>query len=293
LKIWFFLVRVLIMKNIITLFMLGLSVLSAQPVFKSYADVFPAVESRLSMLNDQRRIEDTAVGSVPSGSGSFATSIDFPSGTTQAVLSTATFTVTRRINGVTTVVASNINISASQFNPEGDVSLPSIFYRNSANGLVVPAGFTLVGTTLTNPKTLLLTEQKITLPQLVVEGDFWEVSRSFSGNYTLGGTVFPFSTTTMAKVIVVNQTVAPINSVTTEYPQNPQTVFTQQGGTGTITATGLTVDSYNKTWWIESSTNLVDWSVVTNATVAPSVTITFPIIPGEPKMFWRIKWFIP
>lgn len=265
-----------------------------QAVISSFADVFPATESRLSKLSDTRKVEDTAKASAPSGSCSVATMIVFPDGTTSAIFSVANYTRSSRINGVVTTASPGVvDMSASKWNPEGDVSLPSIFYRDSTGSLVVPVDSSFVGTTINNPKKVFITEQKATLPSFFGVGDYWQVSRNLSGTYILNGIVTPFSVTgQIAKVTVVNETDAPIASVTTTYPNNPKITGTSSsGGVVSLTATGLTVDSYNKSWWVASSTDLLNWSVAYDATVGPNVVISFPI--GSGRRFFRIMGLQP
>lgn len=268
---------------------------SAQVTINSFADVFPATESRLSSISNIRKVEDTAVASVLSGSGSFATTVTFPEGTTSAVFTVAQHVRSSRINGVETVASPGvISISGSKFNPENDVSLPSLFYRNSANTLVVPVNSNFVGSTLVNPKTVYITEQRVTLPQLQVVGDYWQLSRDLSGTYTLNGVITPFSVTGQtARVVVVNETTAPITTVAQVYPTPVLTATTVSASLVSIFATGLTVDSYNQTWWMETTTDLIHWSVATNATVAPGVTISFPVNPLDSQRFYRVASLTP
>lgn len=287
-------------KTIVSLLLaLAASLVSAQqpvqPIMTSYADVFPAIESRLGSLSSVRKVEDTAVASVASGSGSFASKITFLDGTTSAVFLTATYVRTSRINGVTTVAAPGvIDLSRSKYNPEGEASTPSLFYVNSDGLLVVPVNANFVGTTLVNPKTVFITEQRATLPKLVIVDDYWQVSWDVSGTYTKNGVVTPFSFSGQsAKVLVVNETDAPIFEVSSDYPIDPVTSYEIVGGLNTIRASGVTVSSYNKTWWMETSINLVNWSVDNTVTVAPNVTITTPFIPSDPRRFWRVKSLQP
>lgn len=287
------------MKIIVKLFALNLLisvVSSAQVVIKSFADVFPATENRLSSIGNIRKVEDTAVSSVMSGSGSFATTVTFPEGTTSAIFTVAQHVRSSRINnGVETVASPGlISIAGSKFNPEGDSSLPSLFYRNSTDVLVLPVNSNFVGTTLVNPKTVFITEQRVTLSQLQTVGDFWQISRDLSGTYTLNGVVIPFSVTGQtARVVVVNETAAPISTVTQIYPSPKVVSTTTLESTVSIQSTGLTVDSYNQSWWMETSTDLIHWTVATNATVAPGVTISFPVNPLDSKRFYRIAGLTP
>lgn len=289
------------MKIKITL--LGLAVMaslslmaSAQAVITSYCDVFPATESRLASISSIRKVEDTAVASAPSGSGSFATTVVFPDGTTSAIFTVAQHVRSSKINGIVTTASPGVvDIAQSKFNPEGDTALPSLFYRDSSGTLVVPVNSNFVGTTLINPKTVFITENRATLPQLVAVGDYWQTTRDLTGTYVLNGNVIPFSVTgQVAQVIVVNETTAPVAVVTTEYPNDPKITSTAKSDTNvTLTATGLTVDSYYQTWWMESSIDLANWAIDNSAIVGPNVTITFPVIPGESERFYRVKGLQP
>lgn len=270
-------------------------VATAQPVMISYADVFPATESRLDSLSSVRKVEDTAVASP--AYASFATRIVFPEGTTSVTFTAASFAVESWINNSYTIHnPGGVNMASSKFNPEGDVSIPSIFARTSVGTLIVPVNSDLVGTTISNVKTFLITEQKANLPQLVNVGDYWKLYRSLAGTYTIGaGTPIVFSfPDQVATVKVVNETNVPVSGVSVDYPNNPQiTSTTVSEGNITLLATGLTTASYNQTWWVETSTNLVNWTVATNATVSPDVTIVFPFVPSEQKRFWRVYGLQP
>jgi len=273
----------------------GLSpMVSAQVVTTSYCDVFPATQSRLTSISDIRKVEDTAVASVLSGSGSFATTVVFPDGTTSAVFATANTVRSSNINGVVSTLPP-VDMQASKFNPEGDISLPSLFYKNAGGTIVVPVNSNFVATALINPKTVYITEQRATLPQLLIVGDYWQLSRNLSGTYILNGVSTPFSVTdTTAKVVVVDETDAPVASVSMTYPVNPKiNSVTHTSTTITLLATGLTADSYNQTWWMETSIDLVTWGTISASTVGPDVTITFPIVVGENKRFYRVKGLIP
>lgn len=268
---------------------------SAQGVIvKSYADVFPATESRLQELSSVRKIENTAVASVLPGTGSFAFTVTFPVGTTSAVFSVAQHVRSSKINGgiVTIAPPGVISIAQSKFNPEGEtVSFPSLFYRNSEGVLIVPVNSNFVGTALVNPRTVFITEQTATLAQLGIPGDYWEVSRTVEGTFTINGVVFPFSFTNQnARVEVVDETDAPIAFVTNFYPNNPtiDSVIHSEGGIN-LTASGLTVNSYLKSWWMETSTDLEDWNTTNLPSVAPDVVISFPINPEENKRFYRVR----
>lgn len=268
---------------------------SAQVVISSYADVFPATKNRLSDIGNIRKVEDTAVASVASGSGSFATTVTFPEGTTSAIFTVAQHIRSSRINGVETVASPGVvSIAGSKYNPEGDVSLPSLGYVNSADVMVVPVNSNFVGTTLVNPKTVFITEQRVTLPQLQIADDYWQLSRDLSGTYTLNGVVTPFSVTGQtARVVVVNETAAPLTTVTQVYPSPVVTSSTVSASLVNIFATGLTVASYNQTWWMETSTDLIHWNVAPNATVAPGVVISFPVDPLDSKRFYRVASLTP
>ncbi len=266
----------------------------ATPVIKFYADVFPATENRLDSLSSLRKVEDTAKGTATYAS--FAAKIVFPEDTTSVTFTAASFAVESWIdNDYTIHNPVGVNMAQSKFNPEGDVSLPSIFARDFAGNLIVPINSNLVGTSIPNIKEFLITEQKAVLPQLVLVGDYWVLYRSLSGTYTIDGATMSFSFSAndqSAMVKLVNETAYPVIGVTTEYPNNPKTSFIRAGGTGTITTTGLTADSYRKSWWVETSVNLADWDNATDVTVAPDATVTFPIT-SDLKRFWRIKGLKP
>ena len=265
-----------------------------QAIISSFADVFPVTEARLSLLSDVRKVEDTAIASVPSGAGSYATMVIFPDGTESAIFTVARYTRSSKINGViTTASPAVVDMSGSKWNAEGDISAPSIFYRNASGSLVVPANSNFVGTTIINPKTVFITEQKATLPSFAGDEDYWQLSRDLSGTFLLNGTIFPFSVSAQtARVIVVDETDAPISAVTTTYPNNPIiTGVSVFGGSINLNVTGITVESYNKSWWVASSTNLVDWETAFDATVAPGVLISFPTGPG--RRFFRIMGLQP
>ena len=275
---------------------------SAQVMFKSYADVYTIPESCLSSLSSIRRVENTAAASVPAGSGGFATEVIFPEGTTSAVFTTASYTRVSKTNGGSEVTAAPgvVSMSASKFNPEGDVSTPSLFYRNSDNNVIVPVNSNFVGTTLTNPRKVLITEQRAaTLPQLVQTGDYWEFRRTLSGTYVLEGSTIPFSVVdSSAKVLVVNETDAPITTVSPNYTTDVkmgQPMINSENVVIIATGENLTPSSYNVSWWIETSVDLVNWSTTTNATVSPGsdVILTFPYNNAKSKRFWRIKTLLP
>jgi hypothetical protein len=271
----------------------------AQPVMTSSADVFPVTENRLGSLSSVRKIKDTAAASATYAS--FATKIVFPHGTTSVTFSAASCAVESWCNNVYTIHNPvGVNMALSKFNPEGDVSLPSIFARTEANALILPVNSNLVGTRLLNVKTFLITEHKAStpqLPKLVNVGDYWKMYRSLAGTYTIGaGAPIRFSfPDQVATVIVVNETDAPVSGVTMDYPNNDPVItsIVTSGGTTTFALTGLTFDSYNKSWYLETSTNQVNWSLSTNATVGPNVTIRFPFVSGNPKCFWRIVGLQP
>ena len=291
------------MKLIITALLVAFAFVSgasAQVVITSYADVFTVTADRLSVLNDERKIEDTAVGAVPAGSGGFATRIVFPEGTTSAVFTSASYTRVSKTSGSEVMASPGVvNMSGSQFNPEGDGSTPSIFYRNSGGSVIVPSG-TFVGTTISNPRTVFITEQRAaTLPALVQVGDYWEFRRTLSGTYVLEGSVIPFSVTSQpARVIVVNETDAPVSSVSQDQTTNVmmgQPVISGEDVEISATGSNLTPSNYNSSWWIETSVNLVEWSPSENATVSPGTTvlIKFPYDDEEQRRFWRIRTFSP
>jgi hypothetical protein len=270
--------------------------LVATPVIKFYADVFTATENRLDSLSALRKVEDTAKASATYAS--FAAKIVFPENTTSVTFTAASFAVESWINNVYTIHNPvGVNMAQSKFNPEGDVSTPSIFARGPTNNLIVPINSNLVGTPIPNTKVFLITEQKAVLPQLVLVGDYWVLYRSLSGTYTIDGATmsFPFSANDKpAMVKLVNETSAPINGVTMDYPNNPATSqITRSGGTPSILATGLTAASYNKSWWVETSVNLMNWSVDNTAAVSGNVIITIPATTSDPKRFWRISGLKP
>lgn len=271
------------------------SLVSAQPVMTSYADVFPATESRLGSLTSIRKVEDTAAASA--AYASFATKIVFPEGTTSVTFTAASFAVESWINNNYTIHnPTGVSMANSWLNPEGDVALPSIYGRTSTGTLIAPPTTNLVGNSFP-AKTFFITEHKVDLSDLVNPGDYWVMYRSVSGTYVTNGDPIPFSVSGQsAKVILVNETNVPVNGVSQDYPNNPQTpLITVSGGVTTITATGVTVASHKKTWWMETSTSLDigSWSFDDTATVSPDVTITFPYVPGDPKRFWRINGLKP
>ena len=60
-----------------------------------------------------------------------------------------------------------------------------------------------------------------------------------------------------------------------------------QSGSLVLQLSGLSGQSY----WIETSTNLTNWSTVsTNAVTYASVNVTNPISPGAGHQFWRVYW---
>ncbi len=277
---------------IVTIVTVVASAASSQEVVStSFADVFNTDEARLSSLSATRKVEDTAAPAV--NTVYFATTLSFPLGTTSVNMTAVKFTLTKKVNGSAPVVLLfNKEMNESQYNPEGDISTPSIFARSS--GVLLPMSGNLCPSNLgLLPSALYITEHKVALgsgsfQKMTQIGDYYTMERKCSGTYTLGDTVFPFTDiTSTAKVEIVNQISAPVTGISDFWPNNPVCAGSTSNS---FTLTGLSVDSYLKNWWVETSTDMVNWSPDTGVTVSPDVIIGFTVDPLKPKKFWRVGY---
>ena len=209
----------------------------------------------------------------------FGTRVDFPAGTTSVTMISATFSVTRKVGGGSPVTQPNgVSMALSQFNPEFDTSTPSILASPAS-----PSG-SLVGTAMVNPTSFWITEHKVTLggsfPKMTAIDDYYELSRSISGNATINGVVTPFTISTSSRVtaVIMPTTGTPVIG----------------DGTISIPVTGVLPGDLGLYWKIQKSINLIDWTEVNppEATVVDngngSVTIGFVHDPETPRKFFRI-----
>ncbi len=284
------------MKTIITTIVAVIIATSAafsqEVVSTSFADVFNTNEARLSSLSATRKVEDTAASAVDTVY--FATTLSFPLGTTSVNMTSVMFTLTKKVNGAAPVVQlNNVSMGLSQYNPEGDISMPSIFAKSSSSSLLPMSGNLCPSNLGLLPSALYITEHKVALgsgsfQKMTQIGDYYMMERKCSGTYTLGGTVLPFTDiTSTAKVEIVNQISAPVTGISDFWPNNPVCAGSTSNS---FTFTGLSVDSYLKNWWVETSTDLVNWSPDTGVTVSPDVIIGFTVDPLKPKKFWRVGY---
>lgn len=254
---------------------------------KSFADNLPITQSRFASVNENQYIVDYSDTS-SLVSVNFATQIALPDGATSVTITALATTLNRRINGVNIAPAT---IGLSKYNPEGDVSKPSIFVTNSAGVIVSTTGANVLGTSVSsNPKYFCITEYGLatvlTNAKPVLIGDFCEVVRTFSGSYVLNGVLVPFTNqVTRSKVIVFQKKLA----VATIY-ETPANTESVNGGSFSLPVdrTSLSLQTYLKDWWIETASDYNgSWGFSAQYGVtadAEHVIITFP---GEHR-WWRI-----
>lgn len=267
------------MRTIIALIVaLTCTVSAQQPTVTatSVADIGNITSSNFSTKVGNKEVSYVGISSL--NAVYFGTRLDFQSGTTSVTLTSANFSVTRKVNGGSPVTQLGpVNMTLSQFNPESDTSIPSIFASPTS-----PSG-NLVGTAMVNSTSLWITEHKVTLggsfPKMSKPGDYYELSRSISGNATVNGVVTPFTISTSSRVTAV------INPVT----GNPVIA----NGKISFPVTGILPGDFGLLWGIEKSTDLLIWSGVTppEATIVDNgngVTISFVYDPGTPRKFFRI-----
>jgi hypothetical protein len=278
----------IIMKTIkiITGLFLGVTLLNAQPTIQSYASTSPALEASLSGLDNRFEVPDTAVTSVILVS--FASKIDFPVGTTSAVINSISFSLIKKVAGIEVPQLTNISMNGSSWNNEGGTSSPHLYVRDTSNNLVAMTGV-LMGNSIPNAKTLFITKHNINLgsgpfEKMVQEGDFYKLTRSINVSWTVSGVPQTTTLTTESTVMIWF------------YPTNPPKITstsTPEGGIS-FNVVGATLTSYGNTWWMETSTDLGisnPWTVDNGGVVTGNTIVTFPVnVVLEPKRFWRIKY---
>lgn len=258
----------------------------AQPVITSYASRNPALEATLPSLDEQDEIPTT----IPFlDRVSFSTTIVLPTGTTSATINSATFSLVKRVGGVTVNQLSNIPMNNSAWGSESGTGRPALFSKN-ASGTVISLSGPLATTPIPNAGTIFMTDQKFDLGvgpfgKMIQEGDFYTLSRSINISWNVSGSavVSTLTLNTESTVVIWFYPTAPpvINSVT------------QGEGQTSLSVQGVTPESLGKTWFIEESDDLGitdPWVVSTNGSVSGNTVVSFPVLPEQPRRFWRVKY---
>lgn len=265
--------------------LVGAVIACAQPTIQSFAVANTAAsEASLSGLDSVYEVPDTQVANT--NSVSFATKITLPAGTTSASMTDIKFSIDRVINGVPLTQFTDIPMNSSSFTLEGSTSSPNVFARDSS-GTIINISGTLQNNPIPNVKTIFITKHGISLggatfPKMVKEGDMWKIRRTISISWTVSAVTTTTTLTTESSVVIWF------------YPTNPPTITKTEkvGNKLEITISGITPASYGNTSKLESSTNLVSWAPATNSTVSGNTVISFPIMSGEPKRFWRLAYSV-
>ncbi len=268
--------------------LLGVTGIFAQPTISSYASTSPALEASLPPLDDMYEVPDTQVTSV--NRVSFSSRIDFPIGTTSATVNTATFSLKKKVGGDEVMQLTNVPMNGSSWNNEGGTGRPALFARDASTSLISLFG-SFAGTPIPNAKSVYMTDHKFDLGtpigtpfgKMIQEGDFYTLSRSINVSWTVSGV-------TDSTTLITESTV-----VIWFYPTNPPLVtnIVQEDGNTNISIEGVTSESYGKTWWMETSVDVGvsdPWVIDTNGTLSGNTVVGFPIVPGQPKRFWRLMY---
>lgn len=275
----------------------------------SVADVNnPTIESRIPALDDNREVLVSAAAAV--NTCNFATQFTFedaaghPVSVDSAKITTIDFGLISVIGGVTTHHLNHINMAASRFNPEGDGARPNIYMTDADGVTVSPAGQPCTTKVTASIRHINFTDHVVQLgvptpfPKLANVGDQYNLYRTIQVEFSIGGHTYMTSLLdTASSVQVVGLIPAFPQSSTPTAGSIPviETVETINQGEGG-TSTKLTVSGLNETWpynvTLEWSTDLVNWSEVTNGGGGKNLDgtwyLTIPVT--GPRKFFRLSY---
>lgn len=280
------------MKNLtLVLSIIFSSFVSANPVAGGYTSLTQINQAAINSGNifSEALIEYNNAPTL--ASISFATKLVFLDNVASATFSDVSITLNRRVGGVNMLPT---NISVSRYNLEGNATKPSILATNSSDVLIAMPLINVVGSTVLGIKTLYITEYNIPLgnvnfPRPYKIGDYYELTWSFSGSYTLNGSSTPVTFSSImasAKTAVL----ATSSHVTVAYDNKVQTAINSDGSVS-VTGTGLKLGDYLNNWWFEKvdqqdrSTFSPDFSVTEQEDGALRVILLVPILPHHS---WKI-----